>query len=401
MKFAIFGTDDLTEKLAQDIASSQDHHLVWWLPTTGFIGQDPPWIGPQTVVARKEDPLASLSVADVDAVVISRQQDAAAMLEIIRQLAACSEILLLSHPVDLSVLASFELERVQQDSVARMIPLRPNRWHPGAVYFARYVCGDPEATPEVPGSVERIEMERRINDTDLETVQVAFARDIDLVQSFTGKLLEVSGMAAGEKCLPLNVQLSGESGVLARWSAVRTEDATSESSPLGAELKVFGSRTASLSMSEGIWQVETPEGMLAFEPPSLADACAGQVESDRKSRAVRGDWPEVTHSLEVTEAMTKSLQRGKRVQLNLEGRGESTAFKGTMVSLGCALLMGGVVLLVVSAIILKLAQANGLTRFATMFEKVPAALAVVLVLFLFLQCLRFLIPASSKPDSGE
>ncbi|MDP7268730.1 MAG: hypothetical protein QF408_11220, partial [Pirellulales bacterium] len=122
MKFAIFGTDDLTEKLAQDIASSQDHHLVWWLPTTGFIGQDPPWIGPQTVVARKEDPLASLSVADVDAVVISRQQDAAAMLEIIRQLAACSEILLLSHPVDLSVLASFELERVQQDSVARMIP---------------------------------------------------------------------------------------------------------------------------------------------------------------------------------------------------------------------------------------------------------------------------------------
>ena len=58
-------------------------------------------------------------------------------------------------------------------------------------------------------------------------------------------------MVAGEKRLPLNVQLSGESGVLARWSAVRTEGAKSETSPLGAEFKVFGGRTASLSMSEG------------------------------------------------------------------------------------------------------------------------------------------------------
>ena len=114
---------------------------------------------------------------------------------------------------------------------------------------------------------------------------------------------------------------------------------------------------------------------------------------------IRGDWPEVTHSLEVTEAMAKSLKRGKRVQINLEGRGESTAFKGTMVSLGCALLIGGVVLLVLSAVILKLAQASGLIRLATIFEKVPAVLAVVLVLFLFLQCLRFLIPGSRKPDS--
>lgn len=401
MKFAIFGTDDVTEKLARDIASSQDHHLVWWRPTAGYIGQPPPWIGPQTVVAREENWLASLSVADADAIVISREQDAAEMLETIRQLAGLSGVLLLSHPINLSVLASFELERVQQDSVARMIPLRPYRWHPGAVYFARHVCGESEGTLETLGSVERIEMERRIADADLETLQVAFARDIDLVQTFTGKLLEVSGMAAGEKRLPLNVQLSGESGVLARWSAVRTEEATSERSLLGAELKVFGSTTASLLMSEGSWQVETPEGMRAFAPTSLADACAEQVELDRQSRAVREDWPEVTHSLEVTEAMAKSLQREKRIQLNLEGRGESTTFKGTMVSLGCALLMGGVVLLILSAVILKLAQVNGLTNLAMMFEKVPAALAVVLVLFLFLQCLRFLIPASRKPDSQE
>ncbi len=401
MKFAIFGIDDLTEALAQDIASSQDHQLVWWLPMAGSIGQPPAWIGPQTVVAREEDLLASLSVADVDAVVISRQQDAAAMLEIIRQLAAYSKVLLLSHPVDLSVLASFELERVQQDSLAKMIPLRPYRWHPGAVYFVRYVCGNAGATPETLGSIERIEMERRIGDADLEALQVTFARDIDLLQAFTGKLLAVSGMAAGEKCLPLNVQLSGESGILARWSAVRTNDAGSESLRLGAELKVFGSKTASLSMADGSWQVKTSEGVFDFEPTSLANACAERVELDRQSRAVHRDWPEVTHSLEVTEAMAKSLQRGKRIQLNLDGRGESTAFKGTMVSLGCALLMGGVALLVFSAVILKLAQASGMTRLAILFEKVPAVLSVVLVVFLILQGLRFLIPTSSKPDSQE
>ena len=402
MKFAIFGIDELTWKLGRDIAASESHQLVWLGSGTPGPQSRPEWIGRETVFAEPGDWFASLVGVEADAVVLAREADARGLLDTLRQLAAFPWTIFLSHPINLSVITSFEIERIREDASGRIYPLLPDRWHPAMQYFVQCVGSEDPDVPGLLGAVERIEMERRVADPAPESLLAYFARDIDLVGILAGKLREVSGMAAGKNRLPLNVQLSGNSGVLARWSALPAEG-NSPPPPFDAELKVFGSHgEASLSMSEGgPWQVEASQRQRVFEPVSLADACLQQSEPCNRSHGVWGDWLEIIHSLEVTEALEKSLRRGRLVRINLEGRDESTAFKGTMVSLGCALLMGGTFLLVVSAVVLKLAQASGLTRLATIFEKVPAVLAVVLIFFLALQGLRYLIPATPGNDRGE
>ena len=99
---------------------------------------------------------------------------------------------------------------------------------------------------------------------------------------------------------------------------------------------------------------------------------------------------------EVREAVEKSLQRGRLVRINLDGHGERTAFMGTMASLGCALLLGTIFVLVFSAAILSLVPENRFGRLSVWIEKVPWILAAIMILFLLVQFLAFVIPRRTE-----
>jgi myo-inositol 2-dehydrogenase/D-chiro-inositol 1-dehydrogenase len=125
------------------------------------------------------------------------------------------------------------------------------------------------------------------------------------------------------------------------------------------------------------------------------------VEKLRGPVGKRHAWRDVIQSLELTEALEKSLRRGRVVRLNLEGRSESAAFKGTMASIGCALLVAALLLFVASAVVLKFAEASGLTWLVAVVGKVPYVLAGVFCVFLLVQLLRYLIPAKQEADDDH
>jgi hypothetical protein len=377
MNFAIIGSDELTEKLAVEIDQSPAHRLVW------------------SARAEAVDNLVALERADAEIVILARQKNEAQLLKTIGELTTFSGTVFLSHPVSFSVLAGYEIERIAENAMARILPLRPAIWHPATrTFFAAVLRAAEAGTNSEVGYLERVEMERSVTDGDWERLLASFARDVGLICPLAGNFAELAAMASGPQRLPLSVQLSGRSGVLARWSAVQAHDHAA-----AARLTIYGSAgEATLWIHEGEkWRAEIAGETRTFGPLQLVDACAERACGEHPG--VR--WSEVTDCLEITEALEKSLRRGRLVRLNLEGQGEATAFKGTMASLGCGLLMGGLLLLVISAVVLKLAEVSGFSRLAAIFEKVPLGLAVVLVLFLALQFLRYLIPTSGRSDQKE
>lgn len=377
MNFAIIGSDEVTEKLAVEIDQSPAHRLVWSARVDAV------------------DILVALERAAAEIVILARQENETQLLKTVGELTTFSGTIFLSYPVSFSVLAGYEIERIAENTLARIFPLLATTWHPAAnTFFAAVLSGAEAGTDNGVGLVERVEMERSVTAGDWERLLASFARDMGLFVPLAGNFTEVVAMASGPQRLPLSVQLSGPAGVLARWSAVQTHDQAA-----AARLTIYGSGgEATLSIREGEqWQIEIAGETRTFGPWSLVDACAARAGGEYPGV----HWSEVTGGLEITEAVEKSLRRGRLVRLNREGQGEATAFKGTMASLGCGLLMGSLLLLVLSAVVLKLAEVSGFSRLAAIFEKVPLLLAVVLVFFLVLQFLRYLIPASGHSDQKE
>jgi uncharacterized membrane protein YdjX (TVP38/TMEM64 family) len=66
-----------------------------------------------------------------------------------------------------------------------------------------------------------------------------------------------------------------------------------------------------------------------------------------------------------------------------------------MASLGCALLLGSLGILIFSAAILSFAPENRFGRLSVWVEKVPWLLAAVMILFLIIQLFAFVIPGRS------
>ncbi|MFP6610814.1 MAG: hypothetical protein VB835_00775, partial [Pirellulales bacterium] len=109
----------------------------------------------------------------------------------------------------------------------------------------------------------------------------------------------------------------------------------------------------------------------------------------------RPRWDDATRSLELAEALEKSLKKKRLVHLNYEGRGEANAFKGTMASLGCALLCGGMLLMIVTAVLSRVAEVQQWGGVSSALSVIPYLLLATLVIFLLVQLLRFVIPVKS------
>jgi myo-inositol 2-dehydrogenase/D-chiro-inositol 1-dehydrogenase len=81
---------------------------------------------------------------------------------------------------------------------------------------------------------------------------------------------------------------------------------------------------------------------------------AGEASLDMLAEALAGssepDWVDAARSVELTETIARSLSKGRTIELHFEEYTEQGTFKGTMTSLGCGLLVLGMLLLGVVAI---------------------------------------------------
>lgn len=370
MNVAILGTTGFLKQVVAEIAERNDDQIVF---------SQSQW---------KSLELSAIERSAADIVILDGPNDDASLLKSIESLKAYGGKALLVHPFTDAVFTAYEVERLASDAVGRIVPLLPLLQHPAAMALQRAIWESEQNIFSGLGQIERVEMQRAIVTDQQAIVLNAFAEDATLLAAVAGPISEVVAMRAGEDPVPLNVQCTSRSGRLVRWSATRSIPTAT-----AAHLLVEGAegRLSVRLQASGQWDIVTAASEESFPTDDLTVTCLSAAASDRPS-----DWQSVTHSLEVREAAEKSLRRGRLVRLNLDGRGEKTAFKGTMASLGCGLLLGGLFLMIFSAAILSVADASGLGRFAHWITKLPWVLAGLMVLFLLIQLLAFVIPRESE-----
>jgi myo-inositol 2-dehydrogenase/D-chiro-inositol 1-dehydrogenase len=390
MKLALLGVDDNTAALAE-AAVDAGHAIIAIYDPGSLTAKDVAAWAPGIQVV--DDWQTLMADSRAEAVIVARARLGAedVRTDQLRALIQAEVPLLVAHPVVGSMLAYYELDMSRQDNDCPLLPYVPARWHP-AIDRLVGIVGQQETSPI--GLIEQVVVERSFSQRRREDVLAWFARDVSVMRVLAGELNKLGAMTTantGEttELANLNIQMSGPSGVLARWSVGSGDPAP------GARLTLIGRRgKAMLYMPEAsdAWKLELPtdDGTIA---ETFADWDPEAEGIDEFEAAIAGEaatptWIDACRDMELVDAVQRSLERGRTIDLHFEEQTEDSTFKGMMAAGGCLLLM-----LVLGVLMLVAVVGQG-----RIFSFWPLVLVAVLVVFLGLQFLRLAFPPK-KPKA--
>lgn len=345
----------------------------------------------------------ALDTSSLDAVLVAADQPMGEpsniRVEQLRRLIQAGMPLIVSHPISLSMLECYELEMIREESHSVVLPYLPAQWHPAAIQLQSLVEQDDSA--EI-GSIEQIVFERFLPVRNRETVLRQFAMDADLLQFVAGPAtkLHALGTEAGKSAGPylnLTVQMTSARGLVCRWSVSPAEAGS------GSRLTVIGAHgKAVMQMPDrGAWQLEV-RGTSNMEDPHWDPAAMAleKLAAAMQSEQTEPTWAQASRTVELAETIDRSLAKGRTIDLHQEEFTDIGTFKGTMTSIGCGLLVAGLVLVVVVALLHLLAVQAGWGKLANLLDHWPILLLVVCGLYLLLQPLAFIGRPRQTQDKG-
>jgi hypothetical protein len=154
-----------------------------------------------------------------------------------------------------------------------------------------------------------------------------------------------------------------------------------------------------------VWKLETTvdgqsdrQELPAHHAPlaAIQGLAAAITESDLDRRAASSSWDSATRAMEVVDAVTLSLEKGRTIDVFQQQLTERLAFRGAMSALGCGLLLVGFAVVVLVTVLGGAEGAAG-QRLVPFW---PIALLAVLAFFLLLQAVP-LLAAKSKTRHRE
>jgi predicted dehydrogenase len=319
----------------------------------------------------------------------------------VRKLVQAGRTLVLSQPLELSMLWAYELDMIRKDSGARLIPVLPDRLQPFLTRLKEAIEAGLAGAGAL-GPLETIECQRRLRDRSRDSVLGQFARDADLLRVLVGDPRRLSTLAGGETDAAwgtLAVGLTGAANLPVRWRVARGE------SP-GLSISLVG---GSGSLTVDIPDDDRAEWTLTSEPGGRVERAAFDRAAtilgllDKSSFAgttiTPAAWDDAARAIELAESVPRSLARGRAIDLHQEEFSEIGTFKGTMASLGCAIVLGGLFVLLLATLVGGIANEAGWEFGERIASVWPVAVLVVLGAFLLLQLLPLLI-GSEPPGRG-
>lgn len=388
MKLALLGADATTLAIAR-AAVAGPHDLVW---VCELDDGEPAIASALRAVAAHSRPAEHwetlLDFAAVDAVVIARSADEDRRGDQLRKFVQAGMPMIAAHPVVQSMLVYYELDMIRRETNCVMLAYLPVRWHASASELARWLR-EPADSPL--GRIEQVVMERRLSDRSQAAVVAQFARDVDLMRFVCGDFNKLGAMGGASEAAAygsLGVQMTGPTSVLARWS-VGPPDPTE-----GASLTLLGANGKAVLRLPGdslttetfpaVLEVTTGAETTREEFPAWNPAAAAieRLERAIAEPTAASAWVDASRSIELAETIERSLRKGRTVELHYEDYTEESTFKGTMASLGCGLLMLGLVLLGLVAVADQLKL--------PFVDRWPKLLAWLLGIFLALQLLMLI-----------
>lgn len=253
---------------------------------------------------------------------------------ILRNLARDGVPMVLVQPA-CSAIFAIELDMIQRDTEAPMIPVHAAALHPALDRLHRWL-----GESDLPiGKVEQVVFERQAADRSDVAVRAHLAQDAILLRRLIGQFQKVGAMQAGqEKSLSnLSAHMTGKHDAIARWSIGPLRDDPS------ATLSLIGERgSVTLIMPDrGPWQLQSSDsGMDTNLPEFNAErAMVDQVESGIAGHYGKLTWEDAFRSLDFADTACESVRRGKTLTINNERLTEEDTFKSMMAAGGCLIIL--------------------------------------------------------------
>lgn len=386
MRIAILGTDEVTLHLARELCAEDRHALVLCVAPAGYKAE----------IAR-DFPLAKTSenwedaLADENLTWIIVGGETASRSERLKRLLELGKRLIVRFPVVENFLECYELQLTLEEYQGRLIPLLPLRNHPAVEQIRRPFL---LASPDAGNPMETLILERHLPHFGDDLVLGCFGGDMDLARSLVGEITRVSavgGGAANDRFANLGLQAIAANGTIIRWTTILSGGpsrlklvAKSKAGSLEAELpmQLAGLAVGPVTLhGTGAYQALSKE----FPAWTATGSIQQNLESPRPDCATLID---AARGQELTDAMKRSLQRGKTIELRYDDRSEEQNFKGVMSALGCGVLLFAMFAWIASSILAKM----GLTWFGYAVYPILAVLGG----FLILQFLQVLVPKGDK-----
>jgi len=356
--------------------------------------------------ARRTLPWESLMDArGCDAVLVGHEGWSEQRAEAVRKLVQAGRTLVLSQPLELSMLWAYELDMIRKDSGALLIPILPDRLHPFVGRLRREI-EESLAGAGGLGTIETLEFKRRMADRSRDAVLRQLARDTDLVRVLIGeprRLSTLGGADIDTAWSTLAVGFTGSTSLPARWQVMRGE-------PAGLTLSLIGATgSQSVEIPDGadadwIWTTSPgdsgrTEQLLFSRGDAILDLLhGGAIAASPAGTIPAAAWDDAARGIELAETVPRSVARGRAIDLHQEEFSELGTFKGTMASLGCAIVLGGLFVLLLATLVGGIAKEAGWDFGERIAGVWPIAVLLVLGLFLALQLLPLLIGSAGARD---
>jgi predicted dehydrogenase len=363
------------------------------------------------------DDQSLLDPAACDAVLVGSDDWSGERAEAVRLLVQAGRPLLVSHPLELSMLWAWEVEMIRRDINGVLVPLLPERLHP-FVARLRQLLEASLAGGGLLGDVESVVLERRLTLRSREAVLRAVARDADLVRVLAGEPARMSALGVTPDTDPANwhslvVGFSGPTSVPVRWQT------TSGGEPgLRLGLQCGGGIVAVVIPDDpsqawtwsqpgeaDLQQAYDPAGlMLSVLDRSLRSGGAAVVPHEAAipetddAAVPAATWADAARAVELADAVPRSIAKGRGVDLHQEEFSDLGTFRGTMASLGCGIIMAALVLVVVAALVGGLAHEFGWAFGGWLAGTWPFVALAALGGFLILQFLPLLVASSREHE---
>ena len=317
---------------------------------------------------------------------------------ILRRLVQSSVPLVTVHPV-CEMLLAYELDMIRRDTECVLFPYIPFLSHSQVQEAVKQLTAPVDESQH--RAVEQFSWERFAPATDRADERSLWhlSRDVIVLRNLLGEVTSVTatgGATGNHQYDNLSVHFAGlaDQTTFARWSIGPGE--------VGARLTVKGEPAwIPLSLSaDGRTCQRTLLGDTS--PVESRESTAEQFLREVAATVLHGaswtgvGWDDVCRSLEVTDAVKRSISRRRTIELYHEQVTEHDTFKSMMAAGGCGMLLWVMLLLMIGGVV------EGLRlpiRDSAIWSLWPFALLLPLVVFLAMQLLQFLFDARDDPKT--
>jgi len=368
MNFLILGNGPEEQQWAQEVNAAERHEVLAVFPSIEGL-QTP---------SQPEDFEAALALAGIEAVIVGGEKEV--RTEWLRRVAATGLPAICLHPPGDDSEGYYQVALSRHETGSVLVPDLPARLHPGLEALRRAIQG------EELGRFRALIQESSGWD---DLVHDHFSKRIDVIRALLGEVESLTGLGdppGPDPDLSLVVQLRGPN---ARRAEVRITSGREE----WERLTIQGSegtlaleyRPDTFTEARLVRQVEQ-QGEVTTDLPAWSphQALLSILDQAIHSHEEGGPHPDLfdgTRAMEVTEAVVRSLRRGRTVDLHYEVISEASNFKSVMTSAGCMLLLG--ILFVLPIALAGPALGMNWTLY------LAYAILPILILFALLQFLRF------------